>query len=387
MSGKAALILVLSCWLWPMLPLWAQAQPGPTRLQRLKRPMQHAMLLGDARHTGLSHQEAPRHGRLLWTRRLPGGVIASPTADAQGNTWWTTQAGTVHVLNPQGQQIRQHTLRGPSHSTPALLRGGAAVLATLDGEVLLLEPGGGVRWRTTIGQELLSSPALDEASGRVYLSTGDQTVALGLAHGELLFRYSMGNGANNSSPALGGDGLVRVTNWRGLAAAISGSGAEAWRITLAPGSGFLASPTLGPQGQMYTAGRLGALFALDPQGRPLWSLPLGQSVDAFLGLLPSGEVVVPGGRELMAVRPDGTFAWRRPLLGERATSSPLISRDGVIFLGTDRGNLWAVDDKGEVLWRHATGEAVQSTPILVTPPVGGTRLLVGNRSGLVSCLR
>jgi outer membrane protein assembly factor BamB len=363
------------------------AQERLTRLERRATLMQHPMLLADARHTGCSRQQAPREGRAVWRRQLSGPVIASPAADARGLSWWATQSGQLHVLDPQGGQVLRRALPGPSHSSPALLRDGAALLATRDGEVWLLGPDGRWRWRQALGREILSSPALDEAGGRAYLSAGDETVALSLADGRVLFRVSAGNGANNSSPALGPDGLVRVVNWQGLALAISGGGVEVWRVQLAVQDGFMTSPTLGPDGSLYASGGLGILFALGADGRLRWTRALDQPVDAFLGQLPDGRVLVPGQRALVAVHTHGVESWRCDLQGERATSSPAISSDGVVFVGTGEGRIWAISARGEPLWRFHLGERVQAAPILIHTATAQPRLLIADLGGAVACLR
>ena len=62
--------------------------------------------------------------------------------------------------------------------------------------------------------------------------------------------------------------------------------------------------------------------------------------------------------------------------GDRFVSSPIYS-DGVIFFGSDDGNVYAVDAKtGRQVWRHTTGGPVPSTPA-----IGGDTLYIGSYDG------
>jgi outer membrane protein assembly factor BamB len=67
--------------------------------------------------------------------------------------------------------------------------------------------------------------------------------------------------------------------------------------------------------------------------------------------------------------------WKFPT-GDRIVSSP-VHRDGVIYFGSDDGNVYAVNAAdGRQLWRHRTGG-----PVPATPAIAGDTLYVGSYDG------
>lgn len=67
--------------------------------------------------------------------------------------------------------------------------------------------------------------------------------------------------------------------------------------------------------------------------------------------------------------------WAFPT-GDRVVSSPVM-QDGVVYFGSDDGNVYAVDAKdGRQLWKRATGGAVSATPA-----IAGETLYVGSFDG------
>jgi outer membrane protein assembly factor BamB len=90
-----------------------------------------------------------------------------------------------------------------------------------------------------------------------------------------------------------------------------------------------------------------------------------------------GTVFVHNGDELVAVRPDGTLRWRRPLMGG-ATTPMTAGWDGTIYL-VQGNQLTAIDPEGEERWR--TQLEVLTPPRLVLGV--DDRLRVGTYNGTV----
>jgi outer membrane protein assembly factor BamB len=344
------------------------------------------MLLGDPTHSAVAPVEAPRFGARVWTRRLLGPVIAPPAVDADGRSYWATQSGWLQALDWQGGELWRVDLGGASHSSPALLRDGSLVAATRQGEVWRIGPDGAPRWHVQLGREILSSPLLDEPAGRVVLSAEDTTVGLDLEDGGVGFWAEFHNQANNSSPAMGNDGLIRAVNWLGLAFALTGGGRKLWVTDLGVHSGFMSAPVLDKDNNLYTAGASRTLLSLDRRGKLRWTLPLAQPVSAFLGSTPEGLILVPMQGLLLAVNQDGLIAWAADLDGFVPSTSPAVSQDGVIHLGTARGELLSIDSQGRLRWTYELGGRFQAAPVLAQTPTGQPRLLAANLDGLVVCL-
>ncbi len=95
-----------------------------------------------------------------------------------------------------------------------------------------------------------------------------------------------------------------------------------------------SSPAIGPDGAVYIGSDDTNLYKLDPgTGAILWKHRLG-----LLGLVRSS----PNGR-LYAVHPDGTEKWHFATLGP-IDSSPAVSADAIVYVGSDDGRLYAIRD-------------------------------------------
>jgi outer membrane protein assembly factor BamB len=108
----------------------------------------------------------------------------------------------------------------------------------------------------------------------------------------------------------------------------------------------------------------------------LAALPVGGCRPARAPPAPPARVNLPAGAwpvfrgdaALTGVRP-GPFParlqrrWRQPL-GARTRSCAVVSADARLFVGTESGDLLALDRAGKVLWRYAAGAAIETPPLL-----------------------
>ncbi|MEN3001690.1 MAG: PQQ-binding-like beta-propeller repeat protein [Armatimonadota bacterium] len=76
---------------------------------------------------------------------------------------------------------------------------------------------------------------------------------------------------------------------------------------------------------------------------------------------------------LVAIRAsDGVVKWQRTLQNV-SRCNPTIDRNGRIFIGDDRGILYAINPNGSILWTRYLGAAIRVSPVLVSipPDLGG----------------
>jgi hypothetical protein len=71
--------------------------------------------------------------------------------------------------------------------------------------------------------------------------------------------------------------------------------------------------------------------------------------------------------------------WRFRTNGEIESSAAIDPDDGTIYIGSDDGNVWAINPNGTEKWRFPTGGAVESSPIV---DLDGT-IYVGSTDGKV----
>jgi outer membrane protein assembly factor BamB len=126
------------------------------------------------------------------------------------------------------------------------------------------------------------------------------------------------------------------------------------------------------------SGRVYAVDALNG-GAKLWVAELGQPIMAGPSLGPDPQngneetlyVVTRSGTNrstLVAIRAaDGTVKWQRAL-GTVSRCTPTIDGNGRLFIGDDRGTLYAFNPDGTILWRRNLGAPIRVAPVLASVP-------------------
>lgn len=94
------------------------------------------------------------------------------------------------------------------------------------------------------------------------------------------------------------------------------------------------------------------------------------------------------GRSTRPVSPSSGRPWAFQT-GKGIFSTPVIDRDGVVYVGSADRNLYAVGPEGTERWRHATGEIIDSAGALGPPDseTGRSTLTFGSGDGFVHQLR
>jgi hypothetical protein len=163
---------------------------------------------------------------------------------------------------------------------PAIAPDGTVYVNADTGIVLAFSRSGDRLWSTSVQQNGLAglSDPVVGADGRIYIISGRDLVAIS-QQGKALWRYTAPVTPYWSwmtRPAVSKNRDVYLVR-HGLFC-ISEDGKEKWRFHPdTPEEYFITSPTVGPDGTVYlsskgTAG--GRTYALSPDGRKKWSLPL-----------------------------------------------------------------------------------------------------------------
>jgi len=130
-------------------------------------------------------------------------------------------------------------------------------------------------------------------------------------------------------------------------------------------------------------GRVYALNLLT--GTKLWVAELGKPIMAGPSLGPdplngNEETLYVVTRSsstrstLVAIRAsDGTVKWQRTLQNV-SRCNPTIDRDGRLFIGDDRGYLYAINPDGSILWARYLGAAIRVSPVLASIPTDAGNL-------------
>jgi outer membrane protein assembly factor BamB len=188
-------------------------------------------------------------GTLKW--RFPsGGIIdSSPAIGADGTIYFGSHDKHFYALTPGGAKKWDFPTGGQIASSPAIGPDGTVYFSSADGYLYALRPDGTERWRLHTGGATESSPVLD-GQGMIYLSTDNGTVGVSET-GKKIWDYPVTKSLD-SSPLVVSDRMVLCpAPWRDLIAQTSGGG-FVWRVAL--DAAFNSSPALGGNGIIYVAG-------------------------------------------------------------------------------------------------------------------------------------
>ncbi len=262
-----------------------------------------------------------------------------------------------------------------------------------------------LRWKFQTGGSITSSPAV--AYGRIYVGSSDGNLYALNLEGVLLWKFSTPSPIR-TTPAVGSDGTIYVGSClrcpypdpsggpEGVLYAINPDGTLKWNLTITnsgEGVDTLSSPTIGPDGTIYVSDEGFRIVAVNPDGALKWQVWTHGEVVGPPAVAPDGTIYVqiddppPTGscadtlnKCLVALNPDGAIEWglldyggfQSPAVGTDGTiyidslavnssgtlewqdnqtfSSPSIGPDGTIY-GTVDGGLFAVNPNGTVQWQ------------------------------------
>jgi outer membrane protein assembly factor BamB len=193
------------------------------------------------------------------------------------------------------------------NASPAVGTDGVVYIGNEDGEFFAINPNGTEKWRYTVGggNEFNSSPALNEAAGRVYVGCENETLyAIDITNGSPVWAYGA-HDLISSSPAIASDGSI-----------VFGDEADSGRVYILNADGterriFIAD------GPIYSSPALsGSTIYFAASDTFFYALPFDTS---------------------------GTVLKYMPTTSQGVHSSPSIGLNGVIYYGTDDGNLYALN--------------------------------------------
>lgn len=275
------------------------------------------------------------HGDLLWRHGLDDFVL-SPVVLPDGSVIVADMGGTVERLDwPTGSRRQAPTprwsveLAGESYGSPALL--GGLVYATAGADLVAIDAGTGrVAWRFTTGALIEVSPSITPDGTAVVASNDPFTYGVG-PDGVERWRHER-VAMSFSSPATTGTGLVVEGDHRSGVDIVEAAGgrrvgrlqADGDRTRTARSIGVWTAPLVDGAHRTYFGTRHGHIHGFAPDGRQLFDIDVGATVDSNPALTADGALVVgvTDGR-LLAIADDAPCTSARRLDdGPRLAYSP-----------------------------------------------------------------
>jgi outer membrane protein assembly factor BamB len=314
-------------------------------------------------------------GRETWRWQSPGmrQIACQPVWGRDGGLRVHVSDGMVYSLDAASGQERWRVNVGPPNgcASPLLDGRGNTYIAIRDGGLIRLDATGQAQPFHATADQLFPPPATFNSTGfiheeRLYIGADDQhlhAIALGAAGGEDCWNA-----------------------WE----------TQAGRTRGAINTGI----ALSPRRELIVASSDDNLYGFDLDGRVIWMQPLGGLAAASPIIDARGGIYVAvnrypasgGARKtsrsgylllIDSQRPEGRREiWATPLDGA-ITSTPVLGDDGIIYVASDSGQVYAIDAHGVVVWTEALAAPVRAALSLVAPNL----LLVPTTDGSVTALR
>ncbi len=320
---------------------------------------------GGAQNQGVSRFFGSRVGALLWQFQTAGWVESSPALSGDGTVYIGSGDGSIYAISRTGSLLWKYTTGGSIDSSPAIARDGSIYVGSYDGYLYCLS-GGTCRWKFKTADMIWSSPVIG-SDDTVYFGSQDSYIYALHPDGTLKWKRSIG-ATVWSSPALADDGSLYFGGGDGYIYALNSvDGSIKWRFET--GTAVDSSPAIGPDGTVFMGSGDGYFYALNPNGTLKWTFDTGGwAVDSSAAVAADGTVYVGCGHDwsygmLYAINPNGTMKWAFDAHGE-VRSSPAISSEGIIYVGSGDGNIYAINPDGTTRWSYNTGWAVLSSPAI-----------------------
>lgn len=138
-------------------------------------------------------------------------------------------------------------------------------------------------------------------------------------------------------------------------------GARRWSTTL--GDRVYSTPLVAPDGTLFVGTDAKRLAALSPRGEVLLRLETDGEADSAPTFGKGEMIVFSAGRFVYASRRGGDLAWRFAAKGKVFTS-PAVTDDGLVVVGSQDHRLYAIEPSGALSWSIDLGADVDGAPAI-----------------------
>ena len=283
------------------------------------------------------------NGTLKWKYGKTGMWIwSTPALSEDEIVYVTSYDAKIHAVYSNNGTLKWKKSGGGSiSSSPVIATDGTIYFGAMGpgnfGRIWALHPNGTEKWHYDTGYWITSDPAVGD-DGTVYIGSGDNYLYALYPNGTLRWRFKTGHYVKGP-PSIADDGTIYVGSWDDYLYALHPNGTMKWRHGV--GAGTESNPSIGHDGTIYVGG--GYLYAIYPNGTRKWTFDFGSnkhshqsspaiSADGtiFIGTIIGNYV----GGEILAVNPDGTERWRVRIAENEVQSSPCIGSDGTVYVGS-----------------------------------------------------
>lgn len=356
---------------------------------------------GNMRQDGLSNIIPDAATSSFWSYPTGKGIFSSPVIGADGTIYIGSADRYFYALNPDGT-LKWRILTGEIVDSAALLDDrGRVYFGSGDGQLRALDAQTGrLIWNFVAEEPSVNNALINWFEGNVAIGPDGNlyapndnfaVYAIDRDSGERVWKWPM-NDQTWSSPAVDpasgnlflGNNYLAAMQWLSLfwknTFALRSDGSMIWRNTVQ--ATIAASPMLTRDGKMIVGAFDGFVRAYDQaSGGVLWSFATNDHIYSSPALLPDGTIVQPStdGSVYGLSAANGSLRWRFEA-GEPIRSSPSVDGLGRIYFGGGDGRLYALNANGTLRWSlqliHGERNDVNSSPAL-----GHNAIYIAGESG------
>ena len=302
---------------------------------------------------------------------------------------YANEAGVVKALDAKtGDEVWRFATDGKVFSTPAVWRR-RVIVGSTDGNIYCLSlKTGELVWKHTCGKSVLATAAL--WNGVAYVGSSDHVFrALKVRNGEVLWETEGINGFVECRPYVDQERVV-FGDWANALYCLNRrTGRVLWTWTT-KGSRMFSPAAVWPvkaHDKIFIVTPERKTYAIDARtGRTVWESAGGRE---SIALAPDGETIYVktmfDGVQAYDTKPEAAVKhWEvRPGFGYEIAPTPSACADHLVFVPTDKGNIFALRDyNGALVWRHKVSVALINSIV----PLPERRLLVSTMDGVVTML-
>ena len=312
------------------------------------------------------------NGTLKWRYKTGGLIWSTPVIAEDGTIYIGSWDGYLYAINPDGTRKWRFLANDNIASSPAIAEDGTIYFGAMGpgsiGRVFAINPDGSEKWHYDTDSWISSDPAID-LNGIIYIGSSDTYLYALNINGTLKWRFKTGDYVKGP-PSISDDGTIYIGSWDDyLYALFPNNGTMKWRCKV--GYGTETTPAIASDGTIYVGGD--KLWAIYPNGTKRWTFNMGAERHIHMscpaissdGTIYFGTNIGDGeGGEIIAVNPDGTEKWRKMIANDWVDSSPCISENGTLYIGSTFDSTW------ESGYLHAFGPIESNEPPKI-PSISG----------------
>jgi outer membrane protein assembly factor BamB len=352
----------------------------------------------DARHSSATSAIGPQTGTVRWKASLGDDLTPGQVIGVDGSVLAASEGGVLYALDPATGKQRWHYDGGSAFgndlsTSPAVLVGGTILWPGPRETLFALSSKGVLLWKERFGTQLLS-PAVAGA-GRVYVaSLGGKLMALSITATGHRVVWSLDVGGDDfASPTVGPDGTIYTAAGKDLIAVrdLGDSGVQRWRFhakdTIEVSNGVAAD------GTVVLGTNADSEYGVHPNGKKAWAFKKGEYTYSSSVIRPDGKAYFGDnqGRLTVLQSSDGKLLARSQGSNAPRTASiwtsAVVDAHGDYYFATVTGWVYGFDANGRQLFGVNAGAAINSYPAMAADgtlyfgTVAGTLVAIGGAAG------